>query len=37
MLAEVFGTINTNALFGLIGVAFVFTGAVVPYLAGVGV
>lgn len=36
MIAEVFGTININALFGLIGIAFAFTGSVVPYLAGVG-
>lgn len=36
MIAELFGTLNINALFGLIGIAFAFTGAVVPYLAGVG-
>lgn len=36
MIAELFGTLNINALFGLVAVAFAFTGAVVPYLAGVG-
>lgn len=36
MIADVFGTLNINALFGLIGIAFAFTGAVVPFLAGVG-
>lgn len=35
-LAELFGTDDLNALFGLTSIAFAVTGALVPYLTGLG-
>lgn len=35
-IAELFGTDDINALFGLTSIAFAVTGALVPYLAGLG-
>ncbi|MEF8887264.1 MAG: MFS transporter [Haloarculaceae archaeon] len=36
MLADLFGTENLNALFGLTGITFAIAGSLAPYLAGVG-
>lgn len=36
MLADLFGTDNLNALFGLTGATFAIAGSLAPYLAGVG-
>lgn len=35
-IAEMFGTLNINALFGLVATSFAITGSVVPYLSGAG-
>ncbi|WP_232701455.1 MFS transporter [Halobacterium wangiae] len=36
LTADLFGRANINAVFGLISVAFAFSGILAPYLAGVG-
>jgi len=35
-VAEMFGTLDVNALFGLVSLSLAITGSVVPYVAGVG-
>ncbi|MFW5905886.1 MAG: MFS transporter [archaeon] len=37
LLADLFGTVDINALFGLVAVAFAFSGSLAPYLAGLSV
>lgn len=37
LLADLFGTLNINALFGTAAVAFAVSGSIAPYLAGLGV